>query len=125
MTEKRTGTFGRAARLTGSDISRIIQRGRRVVSGELVGWLGRRGPETGPVGPRLGLSISRKVGGAVRRNRLKRLIRESFRLNRLGMKPDTDLVVAVRPGCGWKGLGCAEKALMELCRKADIITRQA
>ena len=48
---------------------------------------------------RLGLSVSRKVGNAVVRNRWKRLIREAFRLNRETIPPGVDLVVIPRqPG---------------------------
>lgn len=47
---------------------------------------------------RLGLSVSRKVGGAVVRNRWKRLIREAFRLSRAELPKGVDLVVI--PRCG-------------------------
>ena len=47
--------------------------------------------------PRLGLSVSRKVGTAPRRNRIKRLLRESFRLMQHDLPRGYDLLVVVRP----------------------------
>ena len=47
--------------------------------------------------PRMGLSVSRKVGTAVRRNRIRRLLRESFRLLQHDFPRGYDLVVVVRP----------------------------
>ena len=46
---------------------------------------------------RLGFSVSRRVGTAPRRNRIKRLLRETFRLMQHERSRDLDLIVIVRP----------------------------
>jgi ribonuclease P protein component len=46
---------------------------------------------------RLGLSVSRRLGTAVRRNRIKRMIREAFRLHPFELSRGYDFVIVVRP----------------------------
>lgn len=47
--------------------------------------------------PRLGLVVGRRVGTAVRRNRIKRLLREAFRLRQHEFPGDYDVIIVVRP----------------------------
>ncbi len=47
---------------------------------------------------RLGISVRKKTGRAVDRNRIKRIIREAFRLHRESFPQKSDIVVTVRPG---------------------------
>ncbi|MGA2254263.1 MAG: ribonuclease P protein component [Thermoguttaceae bacterium] len=67
--------------------------------------------------PRLGLSVSRKVGGAVVRNRWKRCIREAFRLSREQLPSGVDLIVIPRSDAVPETVGIQE-SLVRLARRA-------
>jgi ribonuclease P protein component len=49
---------------------------------------------------RLGITVSKKVGKAVTRNKIKRIIRETFRLNRDHLPEQLDINVIARPKAG-------------------------
>lgn len=86
--------FSHASRLSlANDYSRAHREGLRQMRGPLV----VHGVANGLPHARLGLSVSRRVGIAVKRNRIKRLVREAFRLNQRALPPGVDLVVSVRP----------------------------
>lgn len=73
----------------------IQSEGVRVSLAHFVLILAARSATTDSV-PRLGITASRKIGGAVVRNRAKRLVREAFRATRALFPLDIDVVVIVK-----------------------------
>ena len=112
----RSGRLSRSA-----DFERVYRRGHSHGNRHLVLYAFPRGAESD--GPRLGVSVSRKVGGAVHRNRVKRLLREAFRAREAELPPDHDFVIVARPDArdlaereGLHGIAAALDELLEASR---------
>jgi ribonuclease P protein component len=81
------------------DYRRVNDAARRAASANFVILVTRRPRELDAArGPRLGITASRRLGGAVERNRVKRRIREWFRNSKTDFGLDTDVVVIARAG---------------------------
>jgi ribonuclease P protein component len=80
-----------------SDFQRIYRQGSSTASRFLVLYSFKRTAETSSDGPRLGLSVSKKLGGAVVRNRVKRLLREAVAASQEHLAEEYDLVLIARP----------------------------
>ena len=87
----------RSARLKRpADFARVYAVRRSASSGPLVLYAAKNALPGEPV--RLGMSVSRRIGTAVVRNRWKRRLREAYRAVRPALPPGNDLVIVVRSG---------------------------
>ncbi|MDP9001165.1 MAG: ribonuclease P protein component [Myxococcota bacterium] len=101
--------FGRDRRLRRhAEFVRAQRSGRRVGTPHFTLLVAAQppglAPSRAPRPARLGVVVTRKIGGAVRRNRVKRLCRECFRLWPDLLPTGVDLIVVARPGAHELGL---------------------
>jgi ribonuclease P protein component len=111
--------LGRDMRLKQSrDFARARQEGQRAVSGCLIAnW--RRLPDGERT--RVGVVTSGKIGGAVVRNRARRLLRETFRLHQHELAQPLDLVLVARASIVGKNFSGVEKDFLRTLRNAGLL----
>lgn len=107
--------FNRLTRLRNrQQFDAVFQSGIKVVNRELVARI--RPLPAGKLS-RLGLSVSRKVGGAPRRNRVKRCLRAAFRELSPGLEQPLELVLIARPMSAPDDYATAFKSLADILRR--------
>jgi len=97
----------------------ILRNGKKTARGGLVLWL--RPISDGEITVRMGLTVSKKLGNAPVRNRIKRLLREVFRLNKHQIIPGAAFIMSPRESGNLKDFNTTEKVVFELWQAAGII----
>jgi len=102
------------------DFDAVYRHGRSTATRYLVLYAFPR-QEVDDLGPRLGLAVSRQLGGAVERNRIKRRLRAAFEELETGLPAGNDYVLIARPGLGEaidaRGFGWLQERVAEVFQK--------
>lgn len=108
--------FSRRSRLRlKNDFQAVFAASKKTATKDLVAWHCYAAGQM-----KVGLMVSKKTGGAVRRNRLKRLLREAIRLSHNEFMEGVRLIIYPKAGCRIYNLSDAIGAIETLRRKAKI-----
>jgi ribonuclease P protein component len=105
-----------------SEFQQVYRRGRSFANNLLVLYVFKNRKNILDHEPfnRLGISVSKKVGKSTVRSRVKRLIKESYRLNRDNFIKGHDFAIIARVSSSDKSYGEMEKALKHVFKKAGL-----
>ena len=96
----------------------MYRNARRIQGKAFICYVARRAGQ----GRKFGMAVSRKVGGAVVRNRVKRYIREIYRTRRQSMDDDISIVIVARPVSASLDFAQCEDAIGQLLRKGEVLS---
>lgn len=96
---------------------RLYAKGKTAASPYLAIYCRRNGGKDN----RLGFTVSTKLGNAVKRNRVRRRLREIYRLNEEKLRHGYDLVVVARFRCVGARYQDMERSFLQLANKLDLL----
>jgi ribonuclease P protein component len=100
------------------DFSRIYRGGKSFANGQFVVYWSKQ-PTAEPF--RLGVSASKKIGNAVVRNRMRRMIKEIVRHQENRIVPKTDFILIVRKPATLMKMKEMEKSVLHVLKKAGLL----
>ncbi len=95
----------------------VFEQGRRSVGQAFVCYIARNEGH----GRKFGMAVSRQVGGAVVRNRVKRYIRETYRTNRARLREDVRMVIVAKPAAATLSYADCREGLTRLLRQGGAL----
>ena len=98
---------------------RAYNRGKTAADSRLALYVRRNGQKTN----RLGFTVSTKVGRAVVRNRVRRRLREIYRLHEDALSPGCDVVVVARTRAASSGYHELERSFLKLADKLGLLKK--
>lgn len=104
-----------------ADFTRVYRRGKSFANHQFVVYWFHK-PEVEQF--RVGISASKKIGNAVVRNRMRRLIKEIVRKHEAKIIDHVDLVFIVRKGAVQMSFQEMEKSILHVLKKASLIKRE-
>lgn len=102
------------------DFNRIYRGGRSFANGQFVVYWSRQ-PKVEQF--RLGVSVSKKLGNAVVRNRMRRVMKEIVRLNAGKIAPHADFILIARKPAVEMKTKDLERSIMHVLRKAGLLAK--
>ena len=102
------------------EFKRLYNKGKSIASQCVVVYCRRNGKAEN----HLGITVSAKLGGAVQRNRIRRRLREIYRLNEEKLSPGYDVVIVARMRSRYAGYKEIESSVMAMLRKLGLLSQE-
>ena len=99
---------------------RLYAKGKSAVGPAMVLYCRKNGREQS----RLGLTVSTKLGGAVTRNKVRRRLREIYRLNEDKLAPGRDIVIVARTRAVTGRFWDLEREFLRLAKKVQLLRQE-
>ncbi len=102
------------------DFKRLYYKGKSFASSVVVVYVMKNKSNQN----KIGITVSKKLGNAVKRNRVKRRLREAYRLIEESLKPGYNIVIVARSKSAFVKFEILKKSLLELLEKTGCVKNE-